>query len=138
MTESSELYRGKSMETGEWVQGYLYRIWEQAYILWGAVNGVPDMKEIDPESVCKCTGKTDQNGSSIFEKDICKIHSASIDEEDGLFVVEWNSDSAKFELFGWGLLVDFESYNGYECETVGNIYDNPEMMKGEAYGMHDM
>lgn len=131
MTESSELYRGKSMETGEWVQGYLFRIWEQAYILWGAVNGVPDMTETDPESVCKCTGKTDQNGSNIFEKDICIIHSASMDEEDGLFIVEWNSDSAKFELSGCSFVVDFDNYNGYECEVIGNVSDNPELVKGE-------
>lgn len=134
MTENSELYRGKSMETGEWVQGYLFRIWDYAYILWGEVNGVPDMMEIDPQTICKCIGKTDQNGSNIFEKDICKIHSASIDEEDGLFIVEWNSDSAKFELSGRSLVVDFESYNGYECEVVGNVYDNPELVKGGTDG----
>lgn len=136
--KNDELYKGKNMETGGWVQGYLFRIWEQAYILWGAVNGVPDMTEVHPETVCRCTGKTDQDARDIYEKDICKIHSASIDEEDGALVVEWNTDSAKFELIGQGIMTDFESCNGYECEVVGNACDNPELLEGGDYGMHDM
>lgn len=145
MTESSELYRGNLFRgkhtnalpqnehlNGKWVYGYLCN---KNCIFSPELEGE---LLVDPETICRCTGKTDQNARDIFEKDICIIHSTSIDEEDGLFVVEWNSDSAKFELSGWGIMTDFENQNGYECEIIGNICDNPELLKGEAYGMHDM
>lgn len=140
MTENSELYRGKSTETGEWVQGYLFRIWEQAYILWGEVNGVPDMTEIDPQTVCKCTGLTDKNGRKIFEGDIVKYHfgedTAPIKfgtyqscfdpqhTEHCGFYVDWKSErNFRKDLGYWIHMVD--------AEIVGNTFDNPELVKGE-------
>lgn len=114
------------LPNGKWVYGYLCN---KNCIFSPELEGE---LLVDPETICRCTGKTDQNARDIFEKDICIIHSTSIDEEDGLFVVEWNSDSAKFELSGWGIMTDFENQNGYECEIIGNIYDNPELVKGEC------
>ncbi len=66
------LFKGKSLLSGEWVEGY--------YI--GPI-GVLDVHEIcdihditgtrvevDPSTVCQCTGMTDKNGTKIFEGDI--------------------------------------------------------------------
>ena len=44
-------FRGKRLDNGKWVYGYLFKIWEQAYILWGTINGVPDMVDVDPATV---------------------------------------------------------------------------------------
>ena len=41
------LYRAKRTDDGEWVEGYLFGIWERRYILWGMKNDVPDMIEVD-------------------------------------------------------------------------------------------
>lgn len=61
------LVRGKRLDNGEWIQGYYFQIWEQAFILWGTTNGIPNMIEIDPSSVeenqCRlCAGSENWNG----------------------------------------------------------------------------
>lgn len=60
------LSRGKRIDNGEWVEGYLYGIWERRYILWGMTNDIPNMVEVDPETVCQCTAMPDKNGKLIL------------------------------------------------------------------------
>ena len=70
------LYRAKRKNWRElpkemwWVQGYLYGIWERRYILWGMINDVPDMIEVDPSTICQCTGMPDKNSKVAYEHDI--------------------------------------------------------------------
>lgn len=45
------LFRGKRIDNGEWTEGYLFVIWESAYIVWGTTNGVPNMVQVDPSTV---------------------------------------------------------------------------------------
>ena len=66
------LFRGKRKDNGEWIQGYLYGIWERRYILWGMTNDIPNMVEVDPSTVCQCTGGKDKNSKLIYENDIAK------------------------------------------------------------------
>lgn len=72
--EDRFLFRGKQIDNGEWIQGYLYGIWERRYILWGMINDIPNMAEVDPETVCQCTAMPDKNGKLIFENDILSGH----------------------------------------------------------------
>ena len=125
------LYRAKRMDTGEWTYGYLYGIWERKYILWGMTNDVPNMTEVSPSTICKCTGLKDKNGKLIWENDICIITDGTLDEEDGYFRLDWEIDRAMFEFEGTGICANFDNVSGYDCEVVGNIFDNPELLEVE-------
>ena len=123
------LYRAKRIDNDEWTYGYLYGIWERKYILWGMTNNVPDMTEVEPSTICQCTGLIDKNGKLIWENDICIITDGTLDEEDGYFRLDWEIDRAMFEFEGTGICANFDNVSGYDCEVVGNIFDNPELLE---------
>ena len=71
--EDRYLFKAKRLYNGEWVQGYLYGIREKKYILWGMTNDIPNMVEVDPSTICQCTGLKDKNGKMIWENDDIKL-----------------------------------------------------------------
>lgn len=123
------LYRAKRMDNGEWTYGYLYGIWERKYILWGITNNVPDMTEVEPSTICQCTGLKDKSGKLIWENDIVRIVYNGIEY---IYKVIWDVSE-----------LDFKATNGKEnyksnfqyltcceeIEIIENIFDNPELLK---------
>ena len=137
------LYRAKRKDEGEWVSGYLYGIWERKYILWGMINDIPNMTEVDTSTICQCTGLKDKNGKMIWENDIVRFQ---FDNDDCPFP---NKDTKKrigkvfFSDFraSWSIAMgrngskcpnnDLFHYvqNGNRVEVIGSAIDNPEMLE---------
>lgn len=102
-----------------WVYGYLAN---ENYI------NSPELEGeflVYKDTVGQYIGVKDKNGKEIYEKDIVLI-----DGEDEDFVVEWDSDTARFVMNSETLTVDFDNYFGYQVETIGNVYENAEFAKG--------
>lgn len=111
-------FRGKSIETGKWVEGYLFCSWDKAFILWGTTAGIPNMVEVDPATVGQYTGLKDKKGAMIFEGDILS---------DGAFTYE-----VRYEGTGFVMILDGQAYTMDTRPTkivIGNIHDNPELLK---------
>ena len=119
MREGMGLYKAKRKDTGKWIQGYLFCIWEKAYILWGTTNGIPNMVEVDPETICEGTGLVDANGVKIFEGDILKPNF----DEKGLCFVKFNKGA--YGLKYMATYATFYDYYGSDArfEVIGNIHD---------------
>ena len=126
------LYRAKRTDNGEWTYGYLYGIWERKYILWGMTNNVPDMTEVEPSTICQCTGLIDKNGKLIWEKDIVAYWDtysteSGYSEVDCIGKVFWDGETMSFQVTG---RLSAESYEVLdECSVIGNIFDNPELLE---------
>lgn len=131
--EDRFLSKAKRTDNGDWVIGFVVRYGtkgkEKYYIV---PNDFPkDTKElygieIDPTTICQCTGLKDKNKTLIFERDIIRCGSVQ--------VVVWSKKYAswKLEKEGWA----YSHYFGEACspedvEVIGNMIDNPELCKAK-------
>ena len=137
--EDRYLFKAKRLDNGEWVQGYLYGIWEKRYILWGMTNDIPDMIEVDPSTICQCTGLRDEHGKLIWENDIVKDFFS-----DACAPIRYGSyqncfDNSKAEHIGFyvdwsgkytkNYRKDFDYWiHMVDTEVIGNVFDNPELL----------
>lgn len=130
------LFRGKDSITKRWVYGALVQqqddlLKEKAFIISYSNYQFGDfseavMHEVDPETVGQYTGFVDKKGKKIFEGDILSIYNSKA----FLFAVEWNNQYVlKCTTNGVSdnILNVIESPE--DVEVVGNIYDNPELIK---------
>ena len=102
--------------------------------------------EIDPETLCQYIGLKDKNGNRIWENDIFKgfTYPFFCDGEFNYFAtVEWSEEYKYFFLYtvknpestvrgiSEGNSELFEDFNSDDWEVIGNIFDDPELLKGE-------
>ena len=112
------LFRGKRLDNGEWVSGTMYRIARDLnpFIMEEDKHGCS--YPVDEETVGQYTGLNDKHGKRIFEGDILSLRTGRthvVRFEDGAFVLENTAIPMRFAI---------------KFEVIGNIHDNPELLKG--------
>lgn len=125
------LFRGKT-DNGKWVEGFYYKdltsncvyiiSWKNANVL-----DVENFVEVTTETIGQYTGLTDKNGKKIFEGDIVKLHLIDCIE---IGVIKYNDIMCRFMFFTKDGSYGFDNTNDFE--VIGNIHDNPELLKGGA------
>jgi uncharacterized phage protein (TIGR01671 family) len=91
-----------------------------------------DIYDFPPELVlCQYTGLKDKNGVEIYEGDIIKYVTQYYGKrQERQKVVEW-IDDMQDDSFGEPLSMGYR-FHGSEIEVIGNIYENPELLKSAA------
>ena len=125
------IFRGKRLDNGEWVYGSLFVGFQKSYICPEAIamynfDGalcIGGFIEVYPSTVGQYTGLKDKhgkNGKRIFEGDILSFRAGRthvVRFEDGAFILEDSAIPIPFAI---------------KSEIIGNVHDNPELLKEEA------
>ena len=126
-------FRGKSIDGKEWLYGDLVSSADKKRFAILVNNKESyDECEVAPETIGQFTGLYDCNGNKIYEGDIVEW------EKDGLmYVVKFWSGmfyasvkECNDGIFGGFPLHALTKHDDRKCKIVGNIYDNPELLKG--------
>lgn len=128
------LFRGKTYE-GEWVQGDLNHYHSGSGVFIAEREAKGDFcKRVDPETTGQYTGLTDKNGKKIFEGDIVVMN---IKGDYTICKVAWADNVAQFQLWQKNTIPHTPTalnLGNYDCEIIGNIHDNPELLGGADNG----
>ena len=118
-------FRGKT-GTGNWVYGDLtFSRYGNPYI--GSLS--KKWSGVKRNTVGQYTGMNDSTGKEIYEGDIVRTS----DNDDELAVVEWDEEDLRFTVTHGNVVNGLgEEYYPREVEVVGNIYDDPELLGGDA------
>ena len=68
------LFRGKTINNGKWIEGYLFENWGDAYICLGTENGNIMKEKVNEVTVGQYTGLRQERNGKIFEGDIVKSY----------------------------------------------------------------
>lgn len=124
------LFRGKRADTGDWVYGVPTKDGHGETVM---VESTFECDEyncrganclyVNENTVGQYTGSTDKNDKKIFEGDIVKSYNRHIGW------VEFRSNTfvkrCYCHLFG-------NAIHGDDQTVIGNIYDNPELLRGDT------
>ena len=148
------LFKAKRIDNGEWVQGVPFEIEGKQVILikdnenllrvhyleenmWAAeIYAI----EVDPSTICQCTGLKDKNGKLIWENDIVEKefytdYDAFANSERYVGTIKW-TDCAAWEVVTdrCNILIahelEFTDWKDH-CKVIGNIFDNKELLESE-------
>ena len=149
--ESRYLYRGKRIDNGEWVEGYLSypsctEKGNESYYFYAKDSlGFFCRCVVDASTICQCTGLKDKNGKLIWENDIVSfedtgeegyeykegfdfVNKAKVEFAEGRWsLTDFVSDNSGVmdEMYDHAEFMEFWQY----CEVIGNKFDNPELLE---------
>lgn len=142
-------FRGKCLDNEAWMYGDLIENQGRYFIYHASSeNTIEDNEdgrivvaavEVDPATVGQYTGLQDKNGKKIFEGDIFKEDYSgivrSVFRVPGGLAFEDNPVSFGYDhrapVYPYSSIAEMQnaSWLSKYCEVVGNIHDNPELLK---------
>lgn len=130
-------FRGKSIYGEDWLYGSLVKIEKNRYAVIPPLNNIEigksiSMYEVYPETVGQFTGLLDKDGKEIYEGDILHTITFGFNPEEYTAIILYRNCS--FQLSNGRNLFYFGQSDLTKMDdtiVIGNIYDNPDLIKEE-------
>lgn len=127
--DCKDVITGKIIKTPKWIHGYV----DLGYMHDCETPLISDEKgnrvyKCQYETIGQFTGLTDKNGKKIFEGDIVKISGAL----EGVYVCVWDENNFEYEFNTKEMSFSLPCVHSDDIEIIGNIHDNPELLKEGA------
>lgn len=139
------LFRGKRIDNGEWVEGFLLKGNRTYIVTQDAIDYMVvslscmasmQLVEVDPKTVGEFTGLYTVSEQKIWSDDIARF-------DEKLYVVQrecdtdggyWAESGYVLKRIGWNDYISFvdtidDFYNEICIGIIGNIHDNPELLE---------
>lgn len=138
--EDRYLCKAKRTDNGEWVEGYLivdekdYSKYFIGYVLGTNEDGTPhdlDAAQVNPSTICQCTGLKDKNGKLIWENDVCnrkEEYPEIVKYNNGDWTLDYSYSKGKESGYCYCNL-GFYALERKCVEVIGNKFDNPELLE---------
>lgn len=97
--EDRHLFKAKRKDNQEWVRGSLvYTFTGTPYIVteYDHIMNFISINEVDPSTICQCTGLKDKNGNLIWENDIVKRADKPKAGEPTIGIIEYDIANTAF------------------------------------------
>lgn len=129
------LQKAKRVDTGEWVEGYLYRLSEGLNPFIMLVNSNGESYEVDPSTICRCTGKEYMDSAIAYEGDIFESQASG-----DLMILRYGTYQSycpvdREYMDSVGFYAECRSYPNMPIGDLhdyalkkGNIFDYPELI----------
>lgn len=147
------LFRAKRIDNGEWVEGFLVKK-HGLFFIYCIINSDTCRQsnyDVDPSTICQCTGLKDKTGKMIWENDILR-YSYDYKDSPWLTAKGLTNDDIKYSVGAvfwqewrgsWAVCGNGKSRmtnqdvfkycrNPNRTEVIGNIFDNPELLEQEG------
>lgn len=147
-TDSRYMYKAKRTDNNEWVHGYLIKLNQVYMIISVNADTLGKSVPIKKDTICQCTGMEDNNYKLIFTNDIVEFQHRKNDKNPDRYPLWWNKEmSAMTAIDANKCVYDGYDYTGlnkydviplmlqnpygdfYDIKVIGNIVDNPELVK---------
>lgn len=106
MRENIGLFKAKRVDNKKWVEGYYVKCRSRHYILEQYNNNgyderweLSEWSEINPETLCECSGLRDDNKQLIFEHDKLKDNKGQVGTvfyAHGRYAVNWHGVDGEY------------------------------------------
>lgn len=124
------VFRGKKINSnGEWGYGDMRRYGGNTWIFPLNRDAAYDADMVDPETVGEFTGLTDKNDKQIYEGDIVELSLGRykvVYDRFGCVSLLKEGEKYPLPLSNYAFFILHGQF-----EVIGNIYDNPELLKQE-------